>query len=80
MTVYLLWHLRPVDGDPDADPEMVHIETEDELCGVFSSRALAERAESQLLGQPGFRDWPDAFVLVGHRVDEVQWTEGFVAA
>ena len=77
MKVFLLWHMRPVDDAPDVDPEMVHIETEDKLCGAFSSEDEAQRARSELTRQPGFRDWPDAFLVDEHEVDEVQWTEGF---
>lgn len=78
MRVYLLWHMRPVDDDPDVDPEMAHIETEDKLCGVFSGRAAAEQAKAQLSEQPGFRDWQAAFLIAGYDLDEVHWTEGFV--
>ena len=33
--IYLLWHMRPLEGQEDLDPEMHHIETEDKLCGVY---------------------------------------------
>jgi hypothetical protein len=76
--VYLLWHMRPLEGQEDLDPEMHHIETEDKLCGVYSTRARAEEGRSRLLTQPGFREYPDAFLIDEYEVDQVQWTEGFV--
>ena len=78
MEVHVLWHSRPVEDDPDVDPEMEHVETEDKLCGVFSSPVAAEVAKTQLRTQPGFRDWPDHFEIHAYELDEVQWTEGFV--
>lgn len=44
MEVYLLWHMRPLEGPEDLDPEMAHIETDDKLCGVYSTQARAEEA------------------------------------
>jgi hypothetical protein len=70
--------MRPIEGQEDLDPEMVHIETEDKLCGVFSTEARAEEARRELVAQPGFRDYPDDFLVDGYDVDEPQWREGFV--
>ena len=39
MEVYLLWHMRPLEGQKELDPEMNHIETDDKLCGVYSTQA-----------------------------------------
>jgi hypothetical protein len=35
--VYLLWHMRPLEGQEDLDPEINHIKTNDKLCGVYST-------------------------------------------
>jgi len=78
MEIYLLWHMRPLEGQAGLDPEMTHIETDDKLCGVYSTRALAETARSQLATQPGFSSYPDAFLIDEYKVDQLQWTEGFV--
>ena len=78
MEVHLLWHMRPLEGQEDLDPEMNHIETEDKLCGVYSTEARAREAQSRLVLQPGFKDHPDDFHIDAHRIDEPQWTDGFV--
>jgi hypothetical protein len=78
MEVYLLWHMRPLGGQENLDPEMNHIETDDKLCGVYSSQARAETARQRLLAEPGFTSYPDAFLIDAYEVDQVQWTEGFV--
>jgi homoserine kinase type II len=76
--VFVLWHMRPIEGQEDLDPEMVHIETEDKLCGVFSTETRAEAGRRELLTQPGFRDYPDDFAIDVYELDETQWDEGFV--
>jgi hypothetical protein len=75
MTVFLLWHMRPLDDTETDDPTL----TDDKLCGVFSSTELAEAGREQLITLPGFRDFPDAFLIDGHTVDEVTWQQGFVS-
>jgi hypothetical protein len=77
--VFLLWHMRPLKGQEDLDPEMDHIETEDKLCGVFSIRERAEAARQQLIEVEGFRDYPDDFLIDEYDVDRVQWESGFVS-
>ncbi len=37
MEVYLLWHMRPLEGQEDLDPEINHIKTNDKLCGGYST-------------------------------------------
>jgi hypothetical protein len=76
--VYLLWHMRPLEGQEDLDPQQDYIETEDKVCGVFSTPNQAEDARQKLLKQPGFRDYPDAFYLASYELDKIEWTEGFV--
>jgi hypothetical protein len=78
MEVYLLWHMRPLEGQEDLDRDMVHIETEDKFCGVFSTQAQAEAARRELSAQPGFQDYPDDFGIDVYALDELQWKEGFV--
>jgi len=76
--VYLLWHIRPLEGQEALDPELNHIETEDKLCGAYSSETKAREAQSQLVLQPGFKDYPDDFYVAAYRIDEPQWTDGFI--
>jgi hypothetical protein len=70
--------MRPLEGQEDLDPEMNYIETDDKLCGVFSSEEEAERARGQLTTQPGFRDYPNDFQVSAYELDKIEWTEGFV--
>jgi hypothetical protein len=74
----LLWHMRPLDGQEDLDPETTYIETDDKICGAFSTEARAEEGRQQLLTQPGFKDYPNAFYVAHYEVDKLEWTEGFV--
>ncbi len=78
MEVYLLWHMRPLEGQEELDPEMSHLETDDKLCGVYSTQARAENARQELAAQPGFTSYPNAFLIDAYEVDKAQWTEGFV--
>ena len=77
--VFLLWHMRPLEGQEDLDPEMHHIETDDKLCGVFSMRDLAEAARLRLTALQGSRDYPEDFLINEYDVDQVQWVSGFVS-
>jgi hypothetical protein len=76
--VYLLWHMRPLEGQEDLDPEMNYIETDDKLCGVFSTQAAAELARERLTAQPGFRDYPNDFLVSAYELDAITWEGGFV--
>jgi len=78
MEAYLLWHMRPLEGQEHLDPAMNHIETDDKLCGVFSTQTRVSSARQQLVTQPGFSDYPEAFLIADYEIDQVQWTEGFV--
>ena len=75
MIVFLLWHMRPF-GPDETDEEG---ETDDKLCGVFSTRERAEAARQQLIQLQGFRDYPDDFLVDEYDVDRVQWESGFVS-
>ncbi len=44
---------------------------------MYSTQTRAEEAHLQLVKQPGFSDYPDAFYIAAYGVDEVQWAEGF---
>jgi hypothetical protein len=65
--------MRPKEIDSDCDPE-----TDDKLCGVFSSRSAAEAAITHLKRLDGFKDYPDCFLVDTYTLDEIQWTSGFV--
>jgi len=75
MTVFLLWHMRPL-GPDETDVEG---ETNDKLCGVFSTEERATAAREQLATVEGFIDYPEDFHVDECEVDRVQWDTGFVS-
>ncbi|CCG02040.1 DUF7336 domain-containing protein [Blastococcus saxobsidens] len=75
MTVFLLWHMRPL-GPDETNEER---ETDDKLCGVFSTEERAEAARQQLMTVEGFIDYPEHFLVDECEVDGVQWDTGFVS-
>ena len=66
--VFLLWHVHEF---PDQEDDV-------KLLGVYSSEVKAEQARDNAKTQPGFCDYPDGFHIDRCRVDEPEWTEGFV--
>jgi len=66
MNVFLLYH----QSDPDDDETSL-------LLGVYSSRERAQARQAVATTLPGFRDFPDAFVIDEYGVDEDKWTTGF---
>jgi hypothetical protein len=67
-SVYLLHHVR----------EMNPNEEDSKLIGVYSSRRKAEEAQSRSSRLPGFRKYPDGFIIDRHILNEDGWTSGFV--
>lgn len=67
-TVYLLWHGDDLEeGTPEA-----------KLLGVYSSEEKAQERITRSLGQPGFADHPDDFLIVPQTVDKDDWPDGYV--
>ncbi|MDB5677025.1 MAG: uncharacterized protein JWM94_27 [Sphingomonas bacterium] len=64
--VFALLHTYELDG-----------EDEQKSCGLFETEELAEEAKQKLLMQPGFRRYPDGFLIERTRLNEAWWTEGF---
>jgi hypothetical protein len=46
--------------------------------GIYSTKAAAEGAVAQLIGQPGFKDDLDGFSIDEEALDETSWREGFI--
>ena len=63
-TVFLLWHQH----DPDK---------EGMLLGVYSTMEVAEKRRSEAIKLPGFRRYPDDFVIDPYEIDRHEWPEGF---
>ena len=69
-TVYLLWHVRPAFHE--------HGDEEDaKLLGVFSSEQTAKDWQDDARVLPGFRDFPDDFVIDPYELDQRKWSGGF---
>ena len=47
------------------------------LLGVYSSKEEAEKVVSILSEKPGFKDYPDDFVIDEYEVDKMCWSSGF---
>jgi hypothetical protein len=65
---YLLYHIRKDDEYTD----------DAKLIGVYRSEAAARAAIVRVETQPGFRDYPEGFVVERYPLDVDHWTEGFV--
>lgn len=65
--VYLLWHTHEPNEEENG-----------KLLGVYSSRERAEQRILQANELPGFRDWPDGYIIDDYGVDDDKWREGFV--
>ena len=64
-SAFLLQHERP--------------DTEDvKVIGLYSSEAAARAAIERLRLQPGFSDYPNGFTIDRYKLDQDNWTEGFV--
>ena len=45
--------------------------------GVYGTQEEAEEAARRLAPLPGFKNWPDGFVVDGYEVGKDHWTSGF---
>lgn len=67
-SVFVLQHVHSRD-DGDGDVKFI---------GVYSSREKAQAAMARLCRLPGFAEAADGFHIDEYRVDQDQWTEGYV--
>jgi hypothetical protein len=73
-TVYLLWWMPQdklgnlIEGFDNGDCSLI---------GVYSLQSKAEEALTRAKNLPGFKDYPDGFVIDGYVLDEDHWTSGF---
>jgi hypothetical protein len=66
--VWILYHVHEWDdGHEDI-----------KLIGVFESREDAQRAQTLVADQPGFRDLPEGFEINEHALGDVSWLEGYI--
>ena len=66
--VFLVHHVRPETDEGFEDWKLI---------GVYSSEAAANAAIGRLKIQPGFRDYPDDFIISAYPIDKDHWQEGF---
>ena len=66
-TVYLLWHIHPVDED-------------EKLIGVYRTREDADSAILELREKPGFRDTVEGFSVDEYQMNRTHWRDGFIEA
>jgi homoserine kinase type II len=60
-----------------------HVHTQNDVedvkfIGVYSSREKAQAALARMESLPGFANEPDGFHIDEYRMDQDQWTEGYV--
>jgi len=67
-SVWLLWFEQEDAGAGDIEC----------LIGVYRTEQAAKDAIKRVKGQPGFRDFPEGFVISEYKLDRDHWTEGFV--
>src|SRR5258708_35151189 len=67
-SVHLLQHVAG-EGADDVDIKVL---------GIYPSRRRGEAAIKRLIKLPGPRRYPMSFYLERHRLNELEWTEGFV--
>lgn len=72
-TVFLLWHQFEFRDNKKED-----FEDRAKLIGVYSAEEEAKRALERVKDQPGFRDYPEGFLVSPYFLNEDNWTEGFV--
>ncbi len=72
-TVYLLWHQFEFKDNKTED-----LDDRAKLIGVYSDEEEAKRAIDRVKDQPGFRDYPEGFLIDAYKLGQDHWTEGFV--
>lgn len=67
--VYLLTHSFVHDDECETEAFF--------LLGVYSTRSKAESRLKEARQLPGFRRYPDGFVIDEYELDKDEWTSGF---
>ena len=72
--VYLLFHQFEIRDTRNED-----LEERAKLIGAYSSEEEARMAIARASNQPGFRDFPDGFVIDAYHLNRDNWPEGFIS-
>ena len=67
--IYVLYHIHPEDERYDEDWKLI---------GIYDDEAKATAAIADLRGVAGFRDYPDEFRIITHRINDTSWKDGYV--
>lgn len=67
MVVFLVTHEYERDGQDHS-----------KIIGIYATLESAEAAVQRARQRPGFRDYPEAFVIDRYTLDKDEWAEGFV--
>ena len=67
-SVYLVQHVHTIDEDEE------NVKT----IGIYSTRQIAQEAIARISLQEGFRDALDGFHVDKYKLDEDNWSEGYV--
>jgi homoserine kinase type II len=62
--VYILFHTNPDSGS-------------EKLIGVYSTKDKASTVIQKYRSIPGFRDYPDGYIVDEYGLDQDNWEEGF---
>lgn len=69
--VYQLWHMLPTAEEPEDGSE--------KLIGIFDQQHLAEEAIRIVADKPGFKDYPDGFLISEIALNKIQWNDVFIS-
>ncbi len=69
--VYIVYHMYYLDEDKIDDEES-------KMIGVYTTRKKAKKAMERALKLPGFKEYPDKFIIDRCKLDEDHWKEGFI--
>lgn len=65
--IFSISHIYTVDSSTD----------DERIIGIFSNLAMAEQVVEQLKEQPGFKDYPENFIIDEIELNQLLWSSGF---
>ena len=71
--VYLLFHQFEFRNTRDQD-----LENRAKLIGAYGSEDDARSAIARIKDQPGFREFPEGFVIDAYTLNHDNWSQGFI--
>ena len=68
--VYYLEHIHKISNDNESA----------KLLGIFSTEENAKKAINKYKKLPGFKDFPDDFIIDKYQINETEWNSGFITS